>query len=320
MSRYLSEKAPPQSAKTQAPQQPVQRFAFTRALRLWSETECLSRGAAVSFYTATTLVPICGVVIGIMALWFGQDAAVERFALELARVVGPSATAAVTAIANQAKAGSASSWGAVIGIALTIFGATTVLAEMSAAFNAIWSRAGAFSSAIAISDQSDSTTVGATIRAVWRFIRTRVLALAALVSLAFILLASTLLTAMAGLVVDAALRWTGQQSTVTAALSVQTIGFVTSVLVTWLAMLAIFRMLLPVRLDIPLLLKTVFMATALFFVGRVSIGLYLDNVPQLDSYGAAASLVVLMLWLYYAAQIVLISACMAAVQTLAQEP
>lgn len=254
---------PPQ-ANTEVSRTLVQRQLLTRAWRLWSQTECLSRGAAVSFYTATTLVPICGVVIGVMALWFGQDAAVERFAMELARVTGPSATAAVTAIAGQAKAGGSSGWGAVVGVALTIFGATTVLAEMSAAFNAIWLRSGVPINAVVRSDEHRSTTIGAAVSAAWYFMRTRVLALAALVSLAFILLASTLLTAMAGLAVDAALRWTGQQSTVKAALSVQTIGFITSVLVTWLAMLAIFRMLLPVRLGTSLLLKTVCIATALF--------------------------------------------------------
>ena len=53
------------------------------AMNLWLNPEFLARGAAVSFYTATTLLPICGVVVGIMAIWVGQDAAVERFALEL---------------------------------------------------------------------------------------------------------------------------------------------------------------------------------------------------------------------------------------------
>jgi membrane protein len=290
--------------------------SWVDAMNLWLDTECLSRGAAVSFYTATTLVPICGVVIGIMAIWFGQDAAVEHFAHELARLLGSSATAAVAAIAAQARSGTSSGWAAAIGIGLTVFGATSVMAELRAAFAAIWRRAGAMPLAERAFTDTKSLTfqaaMTATMMAIWRFLRTRVLALTTMVALGFILLASTLLTTIAGLVVDAALQWSGQRSTVVAALSVQTIGIITSTLVTWVAMLAVFRMLLPIRLPRRLMTRTTIIATALFVVGRLAIGFYIANAPQLDSYGAAASLVVLMLWLYYAAQIVLISACFAA--------
>jgi membrane protein len=294
------------------------RGTWVDAMNLWLDTECLSRGAAVSFYTATTLVPICGVVIGIMAIWFGQDAAVEHFAHELARLLGSSATAAVTAIAAQARSGPSSGWPAAIGIGLMIFGATSVMAELRAAFAAIWRHAGAMPHTERAFANTTSLTLRATLKATltatWQFLRTRVLALTTMVALTFILLASTLLTTIAGLVVDSALQWSGQRSTVVAALSVQTIGFITSTLVTWVAMLAMFRMLLPVRLTRKLLTQTSIIATVLFIVGRLAIGFYIANAPQLDSYGAAASLVVLMLWLYYAAQVVLLSACLAAVK------
>lgn len=104
-------------------------------------------------------------------------------------------------------------------------------------------------------------------KAVWDFIRSRALSLAALVSLTFILMVSTLLNTVSTILVEAVLR---------------------------------------------MLLATL-VATGLFLVGRAVIGIYISSAPQLDIYGAAASLVVLMIWLYYAMQTVLFTACLTAV-------
>lgn len=284
------------------------------AIKLWSDAECLTRGAAISFYTATALVPISAVMIQIMAFWIGRDVAAQRFALGIAEMIGPSATVGINEIALHAKTDSNSLVSASISVVLTVLGATTVLAEMRGAFTSIWARS-RFGLAAKFVKTSDNQMpeVKHKSNAVWDFIRSRALALAALVSLTFILLVSTLLNTMTTVSVGAVLRWTGTQDTLAAVISLNTVAFATSAFVTWVTMWAIFRVLLPVKLARRQLFKTTLIATGLFLLGRAAIGLYIANAPQLDPYGAAASLVILMIWLYYAMQTVLFTACLAAV-------
>lgn len=286
------------------------------AAKLWNDSECLTRGAAISFYTATALVPISAVMIQIMTLWIGSDVAAERFALGIAEMIGPAATVGINEIALHAKTATNSIVSATVSVALTLLGATTVLAEMRGAFTSIWARARAdLVGALAPSPTQSAPVVHYKSGALWDIVRTRILALAALVSLTFILLVSTLLNTMTTVAVGAVLRWTGSQDTLTAVISVHTAAFATSALVTWVTIWSIFRVLLPVKLGSRHLLQTASIATVLFLAGRFAIGLYIANAPQLDPYGAAASLVILMIWLYYAMQTVLFTACLAAVHT-----
>jgi membrane protein len=284
------------------------------AIKLWSDAECLTRGAAISFYTATALVPISAVMIQIMTFWIGRDVAVQRFALGIAGMIGPAATVGINEIAAHAKTDSNSAVSAVISVVLTVFGATTVLAEMRGAFTSIWAKGQSNGEVtLAVAPESTANSQNNKISALWDYLRSRVLALAALISLTFILLVSTLLNTMTTLAVNAVLRWTGTQDTIAAVLSLHAMVLATSALVTWITMWAIFRVLLPVRLANRQLVQTTVIATVLFLLGRAAIGLYIANAPQLDPYGAAASLVVLMIWLYYAMQTVLFTACLAAV-------
>ena len=285
------------------------------AFKLWSDAECLTRGAAISFYTATALVPISAVMVQIMTFWIGRDVAVQRFALGIAGMIGPAATVGINEIAANAKTDSNSIASAIVGVVLTVFGATTVLAEMRGAFTAIWAK-GRVEGAVkqAAASNFEARKQNNKIAALWDFLRSRVLALAALVSLTFILLVSTLLNTMTTVVVNAVLRWTGMQDTIAAVVSLHAMAFATSAFVTWVTMWAIFKVLLPVKLTHSQLLQTTLIATGLFLLGRAAIGLYISNAPGLDPYGAAASLIVLMIWLYYAMQTVLFTACLAAVR------
>ncbi len=284
------------------------------AFKLWNDSECLTRGAAIAFYTATALVPISAVMIQIMLFWIERDVAAQQFALGIAGMIGPAATVGISEIARNSKTESNSIVSAFISVALTIVGATTVLAEMRGAFTSIWSRSRSdvfgISGHTALNESSVSTPKN---NAVWDFIRSRALSLAALVSLTFILMVSTLLNTVSTILVEAVLRWTSSQDTLAAVISVKTVAFVTSTFVTWVTMWAIFKVLLPVKLTGRRLLLATLVATGLFLVGRAVIGIYISSAPQLDLYGAAASLVVLMIWLYYAMQTVLFTACLTAV-------
>ncbi len=203
-----------------------------------------------------------------MLFWIGRDEAAQQFALGIAGMIGPAATVGISEIARNSKTESDSIVSAFISVALTIVGATTVLAEMRGAFTSIWSRSRSdvigIKSHTSVTESSVSTPKN---KAVWDFIRSRALSLAALVSLTFILMVSTLLNTVSTILVEAVLR---------------------------------------------MLLATL-VATGLFLVGRAVIGIYISSAPQLDIYGAAASLVVLMIWLYYAMQTVLFTACLTAV-------
>ena len=110
------------------------------AVKLWNDSECLIRGAAIAFYTATVLVPISAVMIQIMPFWIGRDMAAQQFALGIAGMIGPAATVGISEIAQNSKTESNSLDSAFISLTLTIVGATTVLTQKRGAFTSIWSR------------------------------------------------------------------------------------------------------------------------------------------------------------------------------------
>ena len=247
------------------------------------DDEALTRGAAIAFYIVTSIGPVLFIVVAIAGLAFGEDAAQGAISSELAGLMGQqSADLLETAIKSAARS-SSGLLPAAIGIATLVITASGVFTEMQQTLNVIW-RA-----------EPKGTTVS-------RLIRARAASLG-LVALGFLLLVSlvvsALLTALSNYI-DAYLPF--------GHLILQALTFLVSFGFITLLFGAIYKILPDRRIEWHDVLIGAVVTALLFSIGKFLIGLYIGSSSMASSYGAAGSLIIVLLWIYYSAQIFLLGA------------
>jgi membrane protein len=252
------------------------RFREARAPRL---------AAALAYYTVFSLAPLLVIVIAVVGLVYGSDEARSQLVGQLGQYVGPRATGLIeTMIQRTAETGS-SVIATVIGVATLLVGATTIFAQLQGALNEIWNVAG---------DRS---------RGLVNLLVARLRGLGLVFVLGLLLLISFLLQAglnvvmsdFAGLLPGGDWLWYLLNQLLTLALVATVFA-------------GLFKVLPDVDLDWGDVWTGAILAAVLFKIGEVLIGLYLGLSGVRSTYGAAGSLVVLLLWIYFSSQILLFGA------------
>jgi membrane protein len=243
-------------------------------------------GAALAYYTTFSLAPVLLIVIAIAGLAFGQDAARGQIVSQLSGLVGePGAKAIEGALASVDHP--ASGIGAtIIGIVTLLLGATSVFSELQSALDRIWR-------APALAQQFD----------IMSWIRSRLLSFGMVIAMGFLLLVS--------LVVDAGLsalgKWGGGLFP-GAVVALQVLNLVVGFAVTTAVFAAAYRILPRVKIQWSDVWVGSFVTAALFTIGKYLIGVYLGRVGVGSTFGAAGSFIVILVWVYYSAQIFLLGA------------
>jgi membrane protein len=247
------------------------------------DDEALSRGAAIAFYAITSLAPVLLIVIAIAGMVFGRDAAENAISGQFSTLMGNQAADVLQSVIASASTKSSSIVAAVVGIAMLIATASGVFGEMQAALNTIWKTR---SREIALS----------------RFIRARITSLGLVAALGFLLVVS--LVVSAGLTAFA--NYLDRLPVGTLILSA--VNFA----VSWLLLAVLFGAIYKVLPDRTLrwtdVIVGALMTSLLFNIGKTLIGWYIGSSAVASSYGAAGGLIVLLLWVYYSAQIFLFGA------------
>ena len=248
------------------------------------EDEALTRGAAIAFYTATSFAPVLLIVIAIAGLVYGQEAAQGAITTQLGDLMGRrTADLLQTAVASS-KSKSSGFLAAAVGIVTLVATASGVFGEMQAALNKIWKA------------ESKGTTVG-------RLVRARAKSLGLVAALGFLLMVS--LAVSAGLTafaerINAALPFGG---IILSALNI----LVSLALISFL-FAAVFKVLPDCELQWRDVAVGAVITAILFVAGKSLIGWYVGSSAIASTYGAAAGLIVLLLWVYYTSQIFLFGA------------
>jgi membrane protein len=246
--------------------------------------EALSRGAAIAFYTVTSIAPVLLIVIAIAGLAFGRDAAQNAIITQLGGLMGQQ-TAEVLQTAVASAAGKSSGvLATIIGIITLIATASGVFGEMQSALNTIWKA------------EPEGTTLS-------RLIRARAASLGLVAALGFLLMVSlvvsTALTAF-GNYLNALLPF-GQ-------LILTVVNVVASLVLISGLFAAIYKVLPDRHLEWSDVVVGAIVTALLFSIGKTLIGWYLGSSAVASSYGAAGALIILLLWVYYSAQIFLLGA------------
>jgi membrane protein len=245
--------------------------------------DALSRGAAIAFYAITSLAPVLLIVIAIAGLAFGQDAARDAISGQFSTLMGKQAADVLQSVIASASAKSSGIIATMLGIAMLMATASGVFGEMQAALNTIWKT------------QSRESTLS-------RLIRARVTSLGLVAALGFLLMVSLIVSA--GLTAFAS----HLDRLPVGSLILSALNFA----VAWLLFAVLFAAIYKVLPDRALQWKDVIvgalMTSLLFNIGKTLIGWYIGSSAIASSYGAAGGLIVLLLWVYYSAQIFLFGA------------
>jgi membrane protein len=248
------------------------------------EDEALSRGAAIAFYTVTSIAPVLLIVIAIAGLAFGRDAAQNAITAQLTGLMGQQTADVIQSAIASAGSKSSSIWATLIGIFTLVVTASGVFGEMQTALNAIWKA------------KPKGTTVS-------RLIRARAASLGLVATLGFLLMVSlvvsTGLTAF-GDYLDSLLPFGKVILTI--------LNAVVSILLISLLFAAIYKILPDRKIEWHDVAVGALVTAILFTVGKSLISWYLGSSAVASSFGAAGGLIVLLLWVYYSAQIFLLGA------------
>jgi len=251
----------------------------------WTDDDVPRLAAALAYYTVFSLAPLLIIVISAAGLFFGQEAVEGRIVGQISGLVGERGAEAVQAmVANAARPG-AGLIATVIGLCTLFIGATGVFAELQEAMDTIW-------------DVKPRPGQG-----IWGTVKRRVLSFTMVLGTGFLLLVSLVLSAaVAGLAGYLETRMPG--ISILSRLLTHALGLALTS--------AVFALIFKMVPDIEIGWRDVWLGavlTALLFsIGRFALGEYLGRGAFASSYGAAGSLVVILFWVYYSAQIVLFGA------------
>jgi membrane protein len=243
-------------------------------------------GAALSYYTLFSITPLLVMVIAIAGFFFGDDAVRGEIFAQLQGLMGEEGAHAVQELLKAANRPKEGAIAAIVSLGVLVIGATTVLGELQNALDRIW-RAPALKKATGV----------------WGFARSRLLSIAMILCVAFMLVVS--------LVVSAALavlgRWWGEWFR-----GWEILAHVLDLAASFGLMTVLFALIYKIVPSVSIQWRDVWVGAAvtslLFAVGKVLIGIYLGKSDITSGFGAAGSLVLMMVWVYYSAQIFLIGA------------
>src|ERR671915_552269 len=257
-----------------------------RATLDWWGDNCLRLAASLAYYTALSLAPLLLLIVGLTGMVLGREQVATQLAAQLEGLMGPAGRELVGSILTTTSP-QGGAWATVVGLVTLLIGATAVFGELQATMNLIW--------------EVRPAPTGGVWAGIWALLKERLFSLTLVFALAFLLLVSLVISAaLAG---AAALLWGPAQSFLSRLLE----------LAVSLAVLTLgFALLFKYVPDAEVRWRDVWLGgvvtAVLFTLGKTAIGYYLGQASVGSAYGAAGSMVVLLVWVYYSALIVFFGA------------
>ena len=255
------------------------------AVDQWFEHRASSKGAALAFYTAFSIAPILVLVIAVAGFFWGAEAAQGQLLTELRGLMGAQGAEAIQLVLAGAKDKESGLMATIIATVLLLVGATTVFAELKDSLDEIWQ----------VPPTKDKTW--------WVILRTRLLSFGLILVLAFLLMVSLVVSA-ALTVVENYVGGLWQNATIL----LKWLSLAISFLVIAILFGVIYKLLPRIKLSWRDVTIGALGTAALFTLGKFLIGLYIGNSGVASSFGAAGSMIALLLWVYYSAQIFFLGA------------
>ena len=251
----------------------------------WSEDKASRLAAALAYYVAFSLGPILVIAIAVVGLFYDKTSAQQQIITQIGRMAGPNAGELVNSMLNAAREMGSNWLAAVLGLVALVFGATGVFGELQDSLNTIW-------------DVELKPGIG-----LMGIIKKRFFSLTIIIGFGFLLLISLIITA--GL---SALQGWSLGLFPGFEVLMQLLNFGVSILV----ITVLFGLLFKFVPDVEIAWRDVWLGAGvtsiLFTIGKFLIGVYLGNGSAVNQFGAAGSLAIILLWVYYSSQITFLGA------------
>jgi membrane protein len=249
----------------------------------WSEDGAPRLGAALAYYSVFSIGPLLLIAISVASLAFEAGAVEQGVMAQISKLVGEEGAMAVQSLLSNAALSGGSILGTVIGAGVLLFGAIAVVVQLKDALNIIW-------------DVEEESAGG-----IWGFLRKYALSLAAVLGLGFLLTVSLFTTTVLSAMGSA--LGSGLPPGLMAAINV-----VADLAVLTLLFAMMFKWLPDTEIAWSDVWVGAALTTVLFVAGKYAISLYLGQQGLESTFGAASSIVLILVWIYYSAQIVFFGA------------
>ncbi len=252
----------------------------------WNNDSAASMGAAIAYYTIFSIAPLLIIATAIAGFFFGVEAAQGHIFGQAQGLLGEEGALALQGLVESASEPAEGFLATVIGLAIMIFGATGVFAELQGAMDRIWQ--------VPAAKQEQG---------LWYLIRRRMLTFGMVLGVAFVLLVSLIVSAL----ISALEAWwnpylPGPE------MILQILNFAISFIIVTGLFALIFKLLPRVAVAWGDVVIGAAATALLFNIGKFLIGLYIGKSGVVSGFGAAGTLVALLLWVYYSAQVFLLGA------------
>jgi len=257
-----------------------------KSIGAWLDDYAPSMGAALAYYTLFSLAPLLIIAIAVAGLFFGQEAARGEIVAQIQGLIGREGAIAVQGLLRSASAPAEDIAATLVSTLVLIIGATTVFAELQSDLDRIW-----------------RVPAPATVNGIWELLRSRLLSFGLILGVGFLLLVSLALSAA----IAAFGKWSygffeGREAYLHA------LNFGISFAITTLLFAMIYKFMPRASITWRDVWVGAAVTSLLFEIGKFLIGLYLGTTSVASGFGAAGSLVVLLIWVYFSAQIFLLGA------------
>ncbi len=258
------------------------------AAQRWLDRDAFEHASALAFCTLFSLAPLVIIAVAIVGMVFGEDAASGQISAAITDIVGSRAATAIEEAVRRSRVEEAGLWPTIAGFGALIFGATTVFAQMQASLNKFWGV------------RAKPTRSG-----ILTFITVRLLSLSMVLIIGFLMLTSFVLSVAIAGIIEYASDWIPIPG-----IAVAAIELVVSLAVTTVLFGLLFKVLPDVYMQWADVWRGAFITALLFAIGKYLISQYLTHVAPASTFGAAGSLVLVLMWVYYSSLILFFGTCL----------
>jgi membrane protein len=253
---------------------------LVEAYKDWQEDEAPRMGAALAYYTVLSLAPLLIITIAVAGLVLGEEAARGQLLTQISGLVGEQGGEAIQSMVQGAQSKKGGIWASILGFITLLWGASAVVGELQASLNKVWD----------VQKRDDEGLAGT--------VKQKSYAMALVLGCGFLLLVS--LAVSAGIAMAEELM---NSVLPLPEFVLQAIHIFASLAIFSLVFAAIFRFLPQADVEWSDVIPGAIFTALLFTIGKFAIGLYLGKASFGSTYGAAGSLVIVLVWVYYSAQI-----------------
>jgi len=260
---------------------PVIYTVLKTAAENWSAHKDSRLGAALAYYSVFSLGPVIVIAIAVAGLFYGREAVSGEVANSIKGMLGDTGASAVQAMLADAGRPRQGLIATATGVGLLLFAALGVVVQLKDALNTVWEV------------EPDSTD------GLWQFIRSYIVSFAGILSLGFLLLVSLVVSALLAVVGKYAVGQEWTLHAINAGVSLAVVSLMFAMMFKWLP---------DIDIDWHDVWLGAILTAALFELGKFGIAFYIGKQGLESTYGAAASIIVVLVWVYYSSQVLLVGA------------